>query len=106
MPALFLGNFDDTGVCYIHGYLIIIIGEHPDGPSKVLVTLCLVLLATGMKEAGQSGHAEGQVPVLGKELVQVVSPQGPGFDLAILHLDSIAERLVSFLKPDSKEIIG
>ena len=83
-------------------YLFVVVGEHPDGPGKVLVALCLVLLTAGVEEAGESGYAQGQVLVLGKELVQVVSPQGPRLYLPILNLHRRTERLVRFFKPERK----
>lgn len=67
---------------------------------QVLAGLALVLVAAGVQVAGDGGHAQVQLAVLDEDVLQVVSPHGPGLHQHVVHLHRRREGLVSLLRPE------
>lgn len=61
---------------------------------QVFAGLALVLVAAGVKVAGDGRDAQVGLPIFDKDVLQVVSPHGPGFHQHIVHLDRGGEGLV------------
>lgn len=71
----------------------------PTHLGQVLAGLALVLVAAGVQVAGDGRDAQVQLAVFNEDVLQVISPHGPGLHQDVVHLHRRRERLVGLLRP-------
>lgn len=69
---------------------------------QVFAGFALVLVTAGMEVAGDGGDAQVELAVLHEDVLQVVTPHGPGLHQDIVHLYSCWKGLVSLVWPKTR----